>query len=108
MENGKPKIKKPLYKRILKVLLMIILIFVGLIIVIGFLIQTAPVQNFIKGKVVGYLNTKLHTKVTVGKIYISFPKNVVVEDICLEDRQHDTIFSASALSINVGLLKLLH
>jgi translocation and assembly module TamB len=108
MENRKPKIKMPFYKRLLKVFVMTVLIVVGMIILIGFLIQTAPVQNFIKGKVVGYLNTKLHTKVAVGKIYISFPKNIVVDNICIEDRRRDTIFSAGSLVVDLNMLKLLH
>ena len=108
MRNEKPKIKKPLYKRIIKILLKVVLIFFALLIVIGLLIQTSPVQNFIKGKVVSYLKSKLHSNVSIGKIYITFPKNVVINDIYLEDQQHDTLFSAGKLSVNISMLKLLH
>ncbi|HLY71154.1 MAG TPA: hypothetical protein VKR53_15580, partial [Puia sp.] len=108
MSYGKPKIKKPFYKRIIKILLIVVCAFFALIIAIGLLIQTSPVQNYIKSEAVSYLKSKLHTNVSVGKIYITFPKNVVINEIYLEDQKKDTLFSAGKLSVNISMFKLLH
>src|SRR5579871_1021264 len=108
MADKKEKIKRPLYKRILRVLFISILILLLLLIAIGLLIQTAPVQNFLRGKAVTYLQNKLHTKVEIGKIYIGFPKNIIIENVFLEDQKHDTLFSAGKLSVDISMLKLLH
>jgi len=108
MNSGKNKIKKPLYRRIIKITLIIVASFVGLILILALLIQSSPVQNFIKNKAVSYLKAKLHTELSIGKIYITFPKNIVINDIYLEDHAHDTLFSAEKLSVNLSMLKLLH
>ncbi len=108
MTEKKVKIKRPLYKRILRVLFILILILVFLFIAVVLLIQTAPVQNFLRGKAVSYLHSKIHTRVEVGKIYIGFPKRIVVENVFLEDEKHDTLLSAGKLSVNISMLKLLH
>jgi translocation and assembly module TamB len=103
-----PKIKKPLYKRIVRLFFILAIVLLLLFVSIVLLIQTAPVQNFIRGKAVSYLQSKLHTKVEVGKIYIGFPKNIVLQDIYFEDQKHDTLFTAGKLSANISMIKLLH
>ncbi|HXB45385.1 MAG TPA: translocation/assembly module TamB domain-containing protein, partial [Puia sp.] len=108
MTEKAPKLKRPLHKRILRIILIFLSSFAALLLCIVLLIQTAPVQNFLKGKVVGYLQTKLHTKVEIGKIYISFPKNIVMRDVYFEDRGRDTMFSVRKLSVDISMMKLLH
>jgi len=108
MTEKKVKIKRPLYKRILRVLFIVVLIFLFLFSAVVLLIQTAPVQNFLRGKAVSYLHSKIHTRVEVGRIYIGFPKNIVIENVFLEDEKHDTLISAGKLSVNISMWKLLH
>ncbi len=108
MTEKAPTLKRPLHKRILRIILIFLSSFAALLLSIVLLIQTAPVQNFLKGKVVVYLQTKLHTKVEIGKIYISFPKNIVLRDVYFEDRGRDTLFSVRKLSVDISMMKLLH
>ncbi len=77
------------------------------LVVVILLIQTAPVQNFLRKKTVAYLEKKLQTKVAVGRIYIGLPKNVVLEDIYVEDRQKDTLLSGGRVKANLNLYKLI-
>lgn len=101
-----PKRKNILRKtgRILVKVIAAIFILVLLIII---LIQIPPVQNFARKKVVSYLEAKLDTKVEIGRIYIGLPRDVILSDIYIEDRQKDTLFSGGEISVDISLLKLL-
>src|ERR1022692_1160518 len=101
MTEKAPKIRRLIYKRILRIFFIVLAILLLLIVSLVLLIQTAPVQNILRGKAVSYLQSKLHTKVAVGKIYIGFPKNIVLRDVYFEDQQHDTLFSGWKLSVNI-------
>jgi len=108
MNAGSTNIKKRVTgKRILRIFLKTALLLLGFLILIIILIQTPPVQNFIRGKAVTWLEKKLNTKVEVGKIYIGFPKDVVIEKIYIEDLGKDTLLSAGKLRLNIALFKLL-
>lgn len=86
-----------------KTALFIILFFLIIIL----LIQTGPVQNLIRNKTVAFLEKKLQTRVEVGKIYIGLPKNIVLENVYIEDRQQDTLFSGGRIEANINFLRLL-
>jgi len=45
--------------------------------------------------------------VAIGRIFISLPRNVVIENIYVEDRTKDTLISAGSLKAEIGLLKLI-
>ncbi len=108
MTVKEPQIKKPLYKRILRIFCIVLVALLLLIISIVLLIQTSPVQNVLRGKAVSYLQSKLHTKVRIGKIYIGFPKNILLRDVYIEDQQHDTLLSVGRLSVNISMMGLLN
>ncbi|MBN9384376.1 MAG: translocation/assembly module TamB [Chitinophagaceae bacterium] len=78
------------------------------LIIVIFLIQTPYVQNIIRGKAEKYLSRKLHTRVSIGNLYIKFPRNVVLKDIYLEDRSRDTLLSAGLIDVNIHMWGLLH
>ncbi len=87
----------------LKTILYVFLLFLLLVA----LILTPPVQDFIRGKAVSFLQNKLHTTITIGKIYIGLPKKVVVEDVYIEDQSKDTLFAAGSLKADIDLIKLI-
>jgi hypothetical protein len=101
------KIKKSIGRRLLRITLKTILVLLVFFIVLLLLIQTAPVQNFIRGKAVAWLQHKLKTKVEVGRIYIGFPKDVVLENIYVEDLSKDTLFSGGKIKLDISLFKLI-
>jgi hypothetical protein len=93
--------------RLLRIALKTILFLLLFLILIVLLIQTEPVQNFIRGKAVTWLQNKLKTRVDVGRVYIDFPKNIVLENIYLEDQTKDTLFSGGKIKADISLLKLI-
>ena len=70
--------------RIIRILLKTILFLLIFLVAIALLIQTAPIQNFIRGKAVSWLENKLKTRIEIGRITIGFPKNVVIENVYIE------------------------
>src|SRR5688572_6820554 len=84
-----------------------ILFIVLFILIILLLIQTGPVQSLVRVKAVTWLEKKLQTKVEVGRVYVNFPKNIVLENIYLEDRQQDTLLSGGRIEANLDLFDLI-
>ena len=94
-------------RKILRILLKSVLIIVLLISAIVLSILTPPVQNFIRKKAQTYLSGKLNTRVEIGRIYIGFPKKIVLENVYVEDLQKDTLLSGGSLKVDVSMMKLL-
>jgi translocation and assembly module TamB len=80
------------------------LIFLVLIVL---LIQTPPVQNLVRKKAVTWMEKRLDTRVEVGKVSISFPQKVILEDVYVEDRQKDTLLAGGSLKANINLFDLI-
>ena len=99
--------RKNILRKTGRILVKVIAAIFILILLIIILIQIPPVQNFARKKVVSYLETKLDTKVEIGHIYIGLPRDVILSDIYVEDRQKDTLFSGGEISVDISLLKLL-
>jgi translocation and assembly module TamB len=105
--SSTPARKKSLAGKIVRILFKTVLIIILLFAIIAVLILTPPVQNFIKSKATAWLSNKLQTKVAIGKIYIGFPKKVVLENVYIEDQQKDTLLSGGKLQVDISMLKLL-
>ncbi|QQL48250.1 translocation/assembly module TamB domain-containing protein [Mucilaginibacter ginkgonis] len=91
----------------LKTILWIIASVIFLVLLVFILIQVPAVQNFAKDKAVGFLQNKIHTKVSIGHITLGFPKMIVLEGVYLEDQKKDTLFSGDKLKVDISMLKLL-
>lgn len=84
----------------------VFILFLVLVLLIG-AILLPPVQQFITNKAVNFLEQKLDTKVSLGKLYIGFPKAVVIEKLYVEDQSRDTLVYLNKLKVNIDLLGLL-
>ncbi|HEX8331420.1 MAG TPA: hypothetical protein VF622_02290 [Segetibacter sp.] len=99
--------KRTLLTKIGRGFAIFLLSIIGLVLLILILIQTAPVQNFARGKAVAFLENKLKTRVEIGRIDIDFPKKIVLEDIYIEDRQKDTLIAGHQLKVDIDMFKLI-
>ncbi len=79
----------------------IILIFATLPILLHF----SRVQNFLAQSIVNELSAKLHTKVTVGKIDYKIFNTVSIENLYVEDLQHDTLVYTKKIHANFSFWK---
>ena len=99
---------KRIARRISGIILRVFIIFLFLVVIVLFLLQTSSVQNFGRKKIQAYLESKLHTKVIIGDLSIDFPKNIVLKNIYLEDQHRDTLLYAGNLNLDVNLWGLFH
>ncbi len=99
--------KKKIWVKPARIVAKTILFVILFLLVILLLIQTAPVQNILRIKAVAYLQKKLKTKVEVGRVYVGLPKNIILENVYIEDRQKDTLLSGGKIEANLDLVKLI-
>ena len=97
----------PVFKTVLKTFIWMVSISVLLFILIFAIIQFPIVQNKIVSYATSLVSTKIHTKVKISHVSISFPKSVVIEGLYLEDLNKDTLVFASQAKINIALYGLL-
>lgn len=97
-------------KRILhiatKIFLWLLVTLVGVVLLVVVGIQFPAVQQRIIHAATGFVSDKTHTRVEIGRIAISFPKNIVLENVFVEDLQHDTLLSVTELSVGADLWAL--
>ncbi|BAV10336.1 hypothetical protein FLA_6398 [Filimonas lacunae] len=79
-----------------------------LVVLVLILIQVPAVQQFAKNKVVAFLEKKLKTRVSIGRLDINFPKRIVLEHVYFEDQKKDTLLAGDTIRVDIAMLKLLH
>lgn len=82
-----------------------ILVFVTLLILS---LRLPAVQNFIKDKLIVYLEKKIKTKVSLEKVYIGFPNSLVMENLYLKGQDVDTLLAVKKLDVGLHMLKLIN
>ena len=97
----------PYLRKGFKIILWIVGGIFTLLILLIILIQLPVVQNFAKDKAVTFLQDKIKTPVRLDHISISFPKEVVIEGLYLEDQSKDTLISAGKVAVDISLFKLI-
>lgn len=100
------KKNRTVLKKTLRILMWVGISLVSLLLLIIVAIQIPSVQNFIKDKAITFLNEKIKTKSSLDKIYISFPKNIVLEGFYFEDQNKDTLLSGKRLELDIDLFKI--
>lgn len=78
-----------------------------LFIILCILIYLPPIQNFLVDKAAVYASEATGMNITVGRISLSFPLNLVVNDVSAASQHEDTLLSVRRLQVNVQLLPLL-
>lgn len=101
-----PSTVKKIFSRIFKVIAWVIASVIALLIVVALLIQIPAVQLKLTQKAVSFLEGKIGTDVSLEGIHISFPKNIVLEGLYLEDQKGDTLLYAGKLTVNTDLWAL--
>ncbi len=98
---------KLFFKKALKAILWIALVFVILFIIVAVLIQVPSIQTKIVQAATTFVSNKTHTKVDIKNVSISFPKSVVIKGLFLEDQKKDTLIFANEVKVNIALLDIL-
>lgn len=88
-------------KKIVKYTLRTLLVILLAALLIPALLYVPAVQDFIRGKAVGYASEALGMELSVGRIRLAFPLRLTVEETLLVDRA-DTLVDCGRLSLDVG------
>lgn len=81
----------------------IILLVTGLV----FSLQIPSVQNFVKDKLIHYLEERIQTKVSLERMYVGFPNSLVMENLFLEGKDIDTLLYVKSFDVGLDIPKLL-
>lgn len=98
---------KKYFKKGLRIILWIILSLIGLFLLLVIALQIPAVQRYSKDKAVAYLQDKLKTKVSINKVQIGFPKDVILEGVYFEDQKKDTLLAGKKIAANINLYGIL-
>ena len=93
-------------KKIVRYTLRTLLVVLLLVLLIPALLYIPAVQDFIRGKAVGYASEALGMELSVGRIRLAFPLRLTVEETLLVDRA-DTLVDCGKLSVDVALWPLI-
>ncbi|HEX8040380.1 MAG TPA: hypothetical protein VF490_14580, partial [Chryseosolibacter sp.] len=102
MRSGKTNF----FLKLFRILGWIVASILAIFLIIVLVIRIPAVQLKLTRKAVAYLEKKIGTKVSLESIRISFPKDIVLEGIYLEDQKGDTLLYAGKFSINTDLWAL--
>lgn len=92
-----------IFRKTFKIIAWVIGSVILLLITVALLIQIPAIQSKLTQKAVAFLEEKIGTEVSLEGISISFPKDIVLEGIYLEDQEGDTLLYAGRLAINTDL-----
>lgn len=95
-------------KKIVKVVVCILIGFVLLLLIIIVLLQIPAIQSNIIHYTTYLVSGKTHTKISIQKITVSFPKSIVIEGLYLEDTKKDTLLFAGKVAVNIVFWDLLN
>lgn len=97
---------KKYFTKGLRIVLWIMLSIIGLVLVLVIALQIPAVQNYAKDKAVAYLEGKIKTKVSIDKVKIGFPKDVVLEGVYFQDQKKDTLLAGKRIAVNLNMYGL--
>lgn len=93
-------------KKWIKRVIVVLLIPIFLLLLIAISLYIPPVQNFIQKKASSYASEATDLDISIGRVNLYFPLNLVVKDVQVLDKG-DTILSLDRLHVRVQSLPLL-
>jgi len=94
-------------KKILKYIGIVLLSIFLLIVILILSLRFPAVQNFVKDKLVVYLENKIQTKVRLKSVYVGFPNTITINELYLEGQKVDTLLDVQSLDVGLNLPQLL-
>lgn len=95
-------------RKILRGIVITIISIVVLIILLILSLRIPAVQNYVKDKLVVYLENKIKTKVSLEKVYIGFPNSLIMENLYLKGQNIDTLLAVKKLDVGLDMWKLIN
>lgn len=94
-------------RKILKGIGITIISIIALVIILILSLRLPAVQNYVKEKLVVYLEKKIKTEVSLDKVYIGFPNSLVMENLYLKGQKTDTLLAVRKLDVGLDMWQLM-
>ncbi|MFY1046903.1 translocation/assembly module TamB domain-containing protein [Chryseobacterium sp. GP-SGM7] len=94
-------------RKILRGIVITIISIIVLLILLILSLRLPAVQNFVKDKLIVYLEKKIKTKVTLDKVYIGFPNSLVMENLYLKGQNIDTLLAVKKFDVGLDMWQLM-
>ncbi len=95
-------------KKIIRGIGITIISIIVLLTLVIFSLRIPAVQNYVKDKLIVYLEKKIKTKVTLDKVYIDFPNSIVMENLHLKGQDIDTLLAVKKFDVGLDILQLIN
>jgi hypothetical protein len=96
------------FKKIVKGIVITIISILVILILAIFSLRIPAVQNYVKDKLVVYLEKKIKTKVSLEKVYIGFPNSLVMENLYLKGQNIDTLLAVRKFDVGLDMWKMIN
>ena len=70
-----------------------------------FALQNSRVQTFLTQWIAARVSEQINSKISIGRVDISFFKKIILEDVLVESQNRDTLFYTQHLSAKIDTLK---
>lgn len=107
IDNTLKKKKKPLIRRILKIVGWSLGVLILLLFLLVLFIRSPWGQDVVVQRAVKYVSEKTDSKVEIEKLFLTFDGNLVLNGLYLEDQKGDTLVYSKSLEADVPLLPIL-
>ncbi|WP_312090310.1 translocation/assembly module TamB domain-containing protein [Chryseobacterium sp.] len=94
-------------RKILRGIVITITSIIVLILLLILSLRIPAVQNYVKDKLVVYLEGKIKTKVSLDKVYIGFPNSLVMENLYLKGQNIDTLLAVKKFDVGLDMWQLI-
>ncbi|WP_276132762.1 translocation/assembly module TamB domain-containing protein [Polluticoccus soli] len=78
-----------------------------LVTIIMLWLTTNSGKNFLRLRIISYMEKRLHTDVQIGKLDYKLPERVELFDVYFGDQRKDTLLSARHMRVNIDMVRLL-
>ena len=100
LKFNKRKIIRGIVITITSILILLILLILSL--------RLPAVQNYVKDKLVVYLEKKIKTDVSLERVYIGFPNSLIMENLYLKGQNIDTLLAVKKFDVGLDMWKLIN
>jgi hypothetical protein len=94
-------------KKVLRIALWFLAIFITLFLIISILLQFASVQTYLITQITSRITGRIESTFTIEKVAIRFPKAIGLEGIYATDMHGDTLLYAGSIFVDVNMMALM-
>ena len=94
-------------RKILRGIVITIISIIILLILLVLSLRLPAVQNYVKDKLIVYLEEKIKTKVSLDRVYIGFPNSLVMENLYLKGQNIDTLLAVKKFDVGLDMWQLM-